>query len=149
MTDILFIVIVLFAVIETLNVFTLYFKPDTRRGNGIGVFNAYKKSKADPEVHELVKYLINWVAGTKIIFICLLIVILILGNVTIRIFSIIALILSILTFYWRLYPSIRNLDKIGHITPKDYSKTLRFMIAGFIAIFTVTLIIYLMFFHWI
>ena len=147
MMDILFIVIVLFAVIETLNVFTLYFKPGTRRGNGIGVFNAYQKSKADPDVHALVKYLINWVAGTKIIFISLLIVILILGNVTMRIFSVIALILSILTFYWRLYPAIRNLDKVGQITPKGYSKNLGFMIAGFIAIFTITLIIYLMFFH--
>ena len=145
--DILFIVIVLFAVIETLNVFTLYFKPGTRRGNGIGVFNAYQKSKADPDVHALVKYLINWVAGTKIIFISLLIVILILGNVTMRIFSVIALILSILTFYWRLYPAIRNMDKTGEITPKNYSKTLGIMIAGFIMIFTVTLILYLMFFR--
>jgi len=145
--DILFIVIVLFVVLETLNVFTLYFKPGTRRGNGIGVFNAYKKSKADPDVHALVKYLINWVAGTKIIFISLLIVILIWGKVTIKIFCIIALILSILTFYWRLYPTIRNLDKAGQITPKGYSKTLGFMIAVFITLFSIALIIYLMFFN--
>lgn len=46
----------------------LYFTPGTHRGNGLGVFNAYEKSKSDSEVHSLVKYLINWVAGTKLIF---------------------------------------------------------------------------------
>ena len=144
--DILSIVIIIFVVLETLNVLMLYFTPDTRRGNGIGVFNAYEKSKADPDVHALVKYLINWVAGTKLIFIGLLIVILIMGNSMIRVFSVIALIFSILTFFWRLYPAIRNMDKTDQITPKGYSKTLGIMIAGFIAIFAVTLILYLMFF---
>jgi len=145
--DILSIGIVLFIVLETLNIFMLYFTPNTRRGNGIGVFNAYEKSKAYPDVHALVKYLINWVAGTKLIFIGLLIVILIMGNSTIKIFSVIALIFSILTFFWRLYPAIRNMDKTDQITPKGYSKTLGIMIAGFIAIFAVTLILYLLFFR--
>lgn len=57
-----------------------YFTPGTHRGNGLGVFNAYEKSKKDPEIHALVRYLINWVAGTKIIFIALLIVTLITGD---------------------------------------------------------------------
>jgi len=52
-----------------------YFMPESSRCNRLGVFNAYDKSKADPEIHAFVKYLINWVAGTKIIFITLLIVI--------------------------------------------------------------------------
>ena len=76
------IAIIAFLVLETLNVLMLYFTPGTHRGNGLGVFNAYEKSKADAEVHALVKYLINWVAGTKLIFIALLIVILITGNNT-------------------------------------------------------------------
>ena len=125
----------------------LYFTPDTRRGNGIGVFNAYEKSQEDPDVQALVKYLINWVAGTKLIFIGLLIIILIMGNSTIRVFSVIALIFSILTFFWRLYPAIRKMDKTDQITPKGYSKTLGIMIGGFIAMFAVTLIFYLMFFR--
>jgi len=145
--DVLSIGIVLFAVLETLNVLMLYFTPDTRRGNGIGAFNAYEKSKADPDVHALVKYLINWVAGTKLIFIFLLIVILIIGNSTMRFFSVLALIFSILTFFWRLYPAIRNMDKAGQITPKGYSKTLGIMISGFITVFAVTLILYLVFFR--
>jgi hypothetical protein len=57
--NILSIVIILFLILETLNVIMLYFTPGTRRGNGLGVFNAYEKSKSDPEVHALVKYLIN------------------------------------------------------------------------------------------
>lgn len=67
----------------------------------MGVLNAFEKSKADPEVHALVKYLINWVAGTIMIFIALLIVILFTGSAATKIFSAGALILSILTFLHR------------------------------------------------
>lgn len=141
--DILSIVIVIFLVLETSNVLMLYFTPGTRRGNGLGVFNAYEKSKADPEVHALVKYLINWVAGTKLIFIVLLIVILFTGDSNTRFLSVIALIVSIFTFFWRLYPAIRNLDRAGQITPKGYSKTLGLMIFGFIAAFSVALVLHL------
>ena len=137
------IAIIAFLVLETLNVLMLYFTPGTRRGNGLGVFNAYEKSKADPEVHALVKYLINWVAGTKLIFIALLIVIIITGSSTTKLVSVLALIVSISTFFWRLYPAIRNMDKADQITPKGYSKTLGLMIAGFIALFSIALITYL------
>ena len=139
---ILSIAIALFAVLETLNVIMLYFTPGTRKGNGVGVFNAYEKSKADPEVHALITYLINWVAGTKLIFIILLVVILITGNSTTKLFSVIGLILSILSFYWRLYPAIKSMDNKGNITPKGYSKTLGVMIAGFIGIFLIALGLY-------
>ncbi len=141
--DILSIVILSFLILETLNVSMLYFTPGTRRGNGLGVFNAYEKSKVDPEVHALVKYLVNWVAGTKLIFIALLVVILITGSNTTKLVSVLALIVSIFTFFWRLYPAIRNMDKADQITPKGYSKTLGLMIAGFIALFTIALITYL------
>lgn len=139
--SILSIVIIVFLVLETSNVLMLYFTPGTKMGNGIGVFNAYEKSKKDPEVHKLVKYLINWVAGTKLIFIALLIVILIKGNEETILLSVIALIISIFTFFWRLYPIIRNMDKADQISPKGYSKTLGYMIAGFIIIFSVALVI--------
>ena len=69
-----------FGVLEILNVLMLYFTPETKMGNGVGVFNAYEKSKADPEVHALVRYLINWVAGTKLIFIALLAVVVVVGK---------------------------------------------------------------------
>ena len=125
--DILSIVIIIFLVLETSNVLMLYFTPGTSRGNGLGVFNAYEKSKKDPEVHTLVKYLINWVAGTKLIFIVLLIVVLITGNINTKIFSVVALIFSILTYFWRLHPIIKKMDLEGQITPTGYSKTLGMM----------------------
>jgi len=143
--DILSIVIVIFLVLETSNVFMLYFTPGTKKGNGMGAFKAYEKSKADPEVHEMVKYLINWVAGTKLIFIALLIVILFTAGTTTKYISVIALVLSIFTFFWRLYPAIKKMDNANQIDPKGYSKTLGYMIAGFIAVFVGALLWYFFF----
>jgi hypothetical protein len=120
----------------------LYFTPETKRGNGIGVFNAYEKTKSDPEVHALVRYLVNWVAGTKLIFIALLIVILITGDDTTKLFSVIALILSILSYFWRLNHIIRRMDNDGQISPKGYSKTLAIIITSFITIFALALAVY-------
>ena len=139
--DILTIVILIFLVLETSYVFMLYFIPETKKGNGIGVFNAYEKSKKDPEIHALIKYLINWVAGTKIIFIALLLVIIFTGNDKTIFLSVLALVISILTFFWRLYPIIKQMDTLNQISPKGYSKTLGFMILGFITFFSIALII--------
>lgn len=140
--SILSIVIIAFVVLESLNILMLYFYPGFKQGNGIGVFNAYEKSKENPEVHAFVSYLINWVAGTKLIFIALLIVILITGDETSKLYSVIALIISILSFFWRLYPSIRKMDKNRQITPVGYSKTLGGMIIGFLLAFIIAAIIY-------
>ena len=63
--NILSIAIIVFLVLETSNVIMLYFTPGTRMGNGMGVFDAYEKSKKDPEVHALLRYLINWVAFSQ------------------------------------------------------------------------------------
>lgn len=129
------IVICLFLVLETLNVFLLYFFPGSKKGNGMGAFNAFEKSKAIPEVHALVKYLINWVAGTKIIFIALLVVIIIHGDLSLQLYSVLALIISISTFYWRLYPLMKSMDRENQISPKGYSKTLAIMIGTFLIVF--------------
>jgi len=141
---VLSIAIIAFGVLEILNVLMLYFTPGTKMGNGVGVFNAYEKSKADPEIHALVRYLINWVAGTKLIFIALLAVVIVVGNSSTRLFSVIALVLSILSFFWRLYPAIRTMDRAGQITPQGYSKTLGIMIAGFIVVFAGALVSHLL-----
>lgn len=141
--NLLSIVIIIFIVLEASNVLMLYFTPGTKRGNGIGVFNAYEKSKKDPEISSFVEYLINWVAGTKLIFIALLIVILIKGDDTTMLFSVGALILTILSYFWRLHPGIRKMDKQDQINPKGYSKTLGIMIVGFMGMFVGALIVYL------
>ncbi|MBU8913475.1 MAG: hypothetical protein KOO61_05580 [Spirochaetales bacterium] len=57
----------------------------------------------------------------------------------------VALILSVLTFYWRLYPAIRKMDEDGLITPKGYSKTLAIMIASFVGLFLLALLAHLIF----
>ena len=137
--DILSVAIIVFAVIETLNIGILYLRPGSRLGNGIGVFNAYRKSEADPETHELVRYLVNWVAGTKLIFVALLVVILVTGSQTTKAYAVVALILSILSFFWRLFPAIVRLDRGNQITPRGYSRTLGIMIACFVGGFVAAL----------
>lgn len=139
--NILQIGILVFTLIECGNVMMLYFNPGTQIANGIGVFNAWEKSKQDNKVHDLVKYLVNWVAGAKLIFIMMAIVVIIFGNYLTQVFTVVALILSILSFYWRLFPMIKKMDKEGEITPKGYSKTLGIMITSFILGFVVVLII--------
>jgi hypothetical protein len=145
--NILSIAIIAFVVLETSNVLMLYFMPGTKKGNGVGVFNAYDKSKKDPEVYAFVKYLINWIAGTKLIFIVLLLVILFTGDYITKVFSVGALIVSIFSFFWRLYPGIKKMDKDDQISPKGYSKTLGFMIACFIGLFTIALFLFLVLFN--
>ncbi len=139
--NILQIGILIFTVIEVGNIIMLYFNPDSRIGNGIGVFNAWEKSKQDPEIHKFAGYLVNWVAGTKLIFIMMAIVVIIFGNPLTQLFTVIVLIISILSFFWRLYPTILRMDKRGEVTPKGYSKTLLIMITSFIVIFLVVLLI--------
>jgi hypothetical protein len=118
----------------------LYFAPGfARGGNGVAVFNAWEKSKKDPELHAFVCYLVNWVAGTKLIFLALLSVIVLFGNATTRFAAVAALALSIATFYWRLFPIIRKMDLAGWISPAGYSRTLGLIIAVFLAVFAIVL----------
>lgn len=141
--DILSIAVAVFLVMETLNIFVLYVYPNSRMGNGVGVFKAYDESRSYPEVHALVNYLVNWVAGTKLIFVALLIVILATGGATTKLLAVVALILSILSFFWRLFPAIRKMDDDGWIAPKGYSRTLGMMIACFVGGFVAALAVYL------
>lgn len=143
--DILSLVLIFFILLELANVLILYLSPGSRRGNSVGFFKAYEKSKNDPEVYALISYLINWVAGTKLIFIVLLIGIIITGSPESKVFSVIALIFSIMTFFSRLYPGIKQMDEAGQISPKGYSRTLGIMIGAFIGIFAAALILYLVY----
>lgn len=139
---ILSISIVIFIVLEFANVMILYFKPDSKVGNGVAVFKAWEESKHDENLHLFVQYMINWVAGTKLIFIFLLLVVLFIGSETIKIVSVMAMILSISTYFWRLHPLIVKLDEKGEILPKGYSKKLKTMILGFLGLFILALTIY-------
>ncbi len=124
-----------FLTLEATNVLALYFSPETKYANGIGVFKAWERSKKDPEIHDLLKYLVNWVAGTKLIFILLLIVILFTADDRTLLFTGAALSVSIASFFWRLFPLIRKMDSEGQIEPKNYSIALGWMIGAFIIAF--------------
>ena len=126
-----------FLILEAANVATLYFFPGSKYANGVGVFKAWEKSKNDPEIHDFVKYLVNWVAGTKLMFILLLIVILYTAGDQSLIFTGIALVVSITSFFWRLFPLIRKMDRNDQIDPKNYSAVLGWMILALILVFLV------------
>jgi hypothetical protein len=140
---ILDIAIIIFIVMETANVVILYFAPDSKFGNGVAIFNQWNKSKEDENSHLFSRYMAFWVAGTKLIFIVLLLVILLAGNQPIKLYAVLAMILSIATYFWKLHPIIKKLDMRGEITPKGYSRTLSYMIMGFLMMFSAALIIYL------
>jgi len=136
------IAIILFVVMESANVLILYFAPDSKLGNGVAVFNPWFNAKNEESRELFAKYMVNWVAGTKLIFIVLLLVILFTANETTKLFAVLAMILSIATYFFRLNPIIKRLDNLGEITPKGYSKTLFYMITGFIMMFSLAAVIY-------
>jgi len=129
------IVILGFIILETLNVLALYFKPGTKKANAVGVFSAWETSMQYPDIHNFIKYLVNWVAGTKLIFLLLLSVIVIFGNLEIQRLSLLALGIATFSFYWRLFPLIRKMDREGKIKPDNYSIVLGVMIFIFIVFF--------------
>lgn len=137
--DILDVAILGFIVMESANVAILYLFPDSRLGNGVAVFNPWFQAKKDPAFALFASYMANWVAGTKLIFIVLLAVILTVGNQATKVCAVIVMIFSIATYFWRLHPIIKTLDDMGQITPKGYSKALFSMIVGFMAMFSVAL----------
>lgn len=135
------VVILIFVLLELSNVLALYFAPGTRYANAVGVFSAWEKSKQYPEIHDFVKYLVYWVAGTKLIFLLLLVMIIIYADINTQRMSLIALIVATLSFYWRLFPLIRRMDKNGQIEPKNYSIVLGIMIFVFITVFAIAFIV--------
>ena len=130
------VVILIFLALESSNIVALYFAPQTKVANAVGMFKAWEKSKQVPEVHAFVRYLVYWVAGTKLIFILLLAVIVIYADSDIQRISLAALAMATTTFYWRMFPLIRKMDRQGQIEPKNYSTVLGIMIAVFVAVFS-------------
>ena len=128
------IAIAAFVVLEVTNVVTLYMAPGSRRANGVGVFTEWEASRADPEIHAFVRYLVYWVAGTKLIFLGLLLAILATApdRTTIAAGGVIAI--SIASFFWRLYPLARGMDRRGPMEPAGYSTVLGVMIGVMVAV---------------
>ena len=78
-----------------------------------------------------------WVAGTKLIFLGLLIVILIFGDQTLQLYSLIVTVIAISSFYYKMYPLIRKMDKENKLIIQGYSATLGKMIAAFIIVLSI------------
>ncbi|MDX1734046.1 MAG: hypothetical protein R3228_06760 [Halioglobus sp.] len=129
------IVITCFVVLELSNVLTMYFFPGSGKANSVGVFSAWEASRQYPEIHDFVRYLVFWVAGSKLIFLLLLVVIIVYGTPDMQRISLIALAVSTMSFYWRLFPLIRKMDRDGQIQPRRYSIFLGSLIALFILVF--------------
>ncbi len=135
------IAILAFMLLELLNVLALYFAPGSKTSNAVGVFTAWEKSKEHPEIHDFIKYLVNWVAGAKLIFLLLLAVIVLNTDLDTQRMSLIALAIATLSFYWRLFPLIKKMDKNGEITPKNYSVGLGVIIFVLVAVFLIAALI--------
>ena len=140
--NVLDIAIIIFVIMESANVAILYFAPDSKLGNGVAVFNQWFKGKEDPSTKLFASYMVNWVAGVKLIFIVLLLAILFTGTETTKVCAVGAMILSIATYYFRLHSIIKQIDGMGELSPKGYSKTLFWMITGFMSMFSVALIVH-------
>ena len=140
--NILQVAIIVFCFLEGLNILVLYTKPMMKKGNGIGVFKVLNEVDQKGQMFSLIKYLTNWVANVKVIFIALAITIVILGNETTQFYAVIALILSILLFYATLFPILKKLDDANMLTPKGYSKTLAYTISSFLLMFIVAIIVF-------
>lgn len=135
------VVISVFLLLELSNVLALYFAPGSKYANAVGIFTAWEKSKQYPEIHDFVKYLVYWVAGTKLIFLLLLAVIIIYADMNTQRMGLLALMIATSSFYWRLFPLIKKMDRNGQVEPKNYSMVLGLMIFIFIAMFAVAAII--------
>lgn len=132
-------IILVFVLLELSNVVALYFAPGSKYANAVGVFAAWEKSKQYPELHDFIKYLVYWVAGAKLIFLLLLVVIVVFADISVQRMSVVALIVATSLFYWRLFPLIRKMDRNGQIQPRNYSIILGIMILAIIVAFAVAL----------
>lgn len=126
--------ILIFITIELLNITILYFEPTFKYGNSVGVFKDYTGT-------DFQKYMVNWVAGTKLIFVMMGVVVVILGQPLLQFFTCVVLVISIASFYFRLYPLIKKMDSEGKIKPSGYHKSLNLMILAFLAMFIVVSVI--------
>ena len=131
----------LFIIMELANVGALYFNPDTKQFNGMGVFKAWHTLRDDEQYGDVARYLVNWVAGAKLIFIALLIVILFFGSREVKVISCALMILSIATFFWRLSPLMKKMDLKGMTDPRGYHRTLTIMITCIMGAFLTAFIV--------
>lgn len=129
------VVVGVFLALEAANVAALYLAPGSPRANAVGPFAGWHDSMADPDLHRFVRYLVYWVAGTKLIFLALWLVILLAAPVRTQVIASAVMVPAIATFYWRMYPIVRDLGRRGKVVPRGYARNLGLIIAAFAVAF--------------
>lgn len=140
---ILNIAISVFVLLELSNVVILYMKPEFRYGNSMASFAGWRKAQSAEECYLFTRYLVNWVANCKLIFIFLLLVLLFVGDETAKVYGVLATIASIGMYFVTLHPLLTKLDGMGEIHPRGYAKRLGVTIAGMMAMLTTALVLHL------
>ncbi|MEJ2758803.1 MAG: hypothetical protein P8046_10020 [Anaerolineales bacterium] len=122
--------LLVFAGIEALSVLELYFMQDRCMFNGMALFSGWEISKEVPEVHGMVCYLINWVAGMKLIVVGLLVILVLMAPTQILLLVGASLFVTVASFFWRMFPLVSKFDANGFIQPAGRAKTMGLMVAG-------------------
>ncbi len=141
---ILDIVLLIFIALETANVLIIYLNPDFKYGNGLSVFRQWEELRKEESSGLFVKYMANWVAGCKVIFIALVLIIVFTADEFTKICTVAALVPTISLYYIKLHPIIKRIDDMGQLRPQGYSKTLVFTISGFVLMFVGAIVWFLM-----
>lgn len=139
------IAILAFVIMEASNIIIMYFRPNFKYGNSMNTFKQWYRSQEDEKSRLFIKYMVNWVANCKLIFLALLLVVAIFGDERTLVGGVMATIISIGIYFVSLHPIIKKLDEMGEIQPKGYSKTLAYTIGGFMLLFLAALIMYFIF----
>ena len=116
--------------VEVLSVLELYFMQDRCVFNGVAMFKVCAAARKDPELFGLIRYLVNWVAGVKLIGIGLMGVIVFTAPENLLIYAAVAMVLAIASFFWRMFPMSRQFDDAGMIEPQGRSRMLGWMVVG-------------------
>jgi hypothetical protein len=134
--------------VEFLSVLELYFMQDRCIFNGIAMFKVCEAARQDPDLFGLVRYLTNWVArqdpdlfglvryltnwvaGMKLIVIGLVAVIVFTAPDQTILLAALTMVITVASFFWRMFPAVRFFDKMGQIEPKGRSNVLGLMVMG-------------------
>ena len=138
---VLYVVVGVFLALEVANVVALYLAPGSPRANTVAPFAGWRDSMADPDLHRFVRYLVYWVAGSKVIFIALWLVILLTAPARTQVIASAVMVPAIATFYWRMFPIVRDLDSRGKVLPRGYARTLGLIIAAFAIAFAAAAVV--------
>ena len=121
-------ILIIFVIVELMNVLELYYFRERCMFNNVALFECWERAKEDPQMYALISYLMNWVAGVKLISIGLLLVIVFTTPQFSILIAAISMVLTISTFYWRMYPTLRKQDFRGNLDPKGRSLQLGVMV---------------------